>query len=104
MTVQLSDARLTNMIAEGCGEIFEGVHKGVLLCVVVLGDAGYELDKSWISRVLEDHLPNDGFLSEEAVDDLVRLCKERVWIVGPLDGTKEFATGRHDWAVHIALV
>ena len=43
-------------------------------------------------------------LSEEASDDLARLKKDRVWIVDPLDGTKEFATGRQDWAVHIALV
>src|SRR5699024_5246262 len=104
MTVQLSDARLTNMIAEGCGEILKGVRKGGLLRGRALGDAGDELAQSWISRDLEQHRPNDGFLSEEAVDDLDRLGKERVWIVDPLDGTKEFATGRQDWAVHIALV
>ena len=104
MTVQLSDARLTNMIAEGCGEILKGVRKGGLLRGRALGDAGDELAQSWISRVLEQHRPDDAFLSEEAVDNLDRLGKKRVWIVDPLDGTKEFATGRQDWAVHIALV
>jgi 3'(2'), 5'-bisphosphate nucleotidase len=49
--------------------------------------------------------PEDAILSEESKDDLVRLGRERVWIVDPLDGTREFGEpGRTDWAVHIALV
>ena len=48
--------------------------------------------------------PADAILSEEAADDPRRLGAERVWIVDPLDGTREFAEGRDDWAVHIALV
>lgn len=103
MTVQLDDARLTNMIAEGCGEILKGVRKGGLLRSRALGDAGDELAQEWISRVLAQHRPDDGFLSEEATDNPDRLSKDRVWVVDPLDGTKEFATGRQDWAVHIAL-
>lgn len=48
--------------------------------------------------------PGDAVLSEEAADDPVRLTSERVWIVDPLDGTREFGeAGRPDWAVHIAL-
>lgn len=70
----------------------------------MLGDAGDELAQNWIARVLEQHRPEDGFLSEEAADNPARLNRERVWIIDPLDGTKEFATGRQDWAVHIALV
>ena len=104
MTLELSDSRLTNLIAEGCGEILKGVRAGGLLRDLALGDAGDEIAQSWIARVLEEHRPGDGFLSEEKTDDLERLGKERVWIVDPLDGTKEFATGRQDWAVHIALV
>ena len=42
-------------------------------------------------------------LSEEAADAPGRLTAERVWIVDPLDGTREFAEGRSDWAVHVAL-
>ncbi len=49
--------------------------------------------------------PDDAVLSEESKDDPVRLTAERVWIVDPLDGTREFAEfGRTDWAVHVALV
>lgn len=48
--------------------------------------------------------PDDALLSEEGVDDQRRLQCERVWIVDPLDGTKEYALpGRADWAVHVAL-
>lgn len=48
--------------------------------------------------------PDDAVLSEEGVDDPVRLSATRVWIVDPLDGTREFSeTGRTDWAVHVAL-
>jgi 3'(2'), 5'-bisphosphate nucleotidase len=49
--------------------------------------------------------PEDPILSEESADDLVRLDSSRVWIVDPLDGTREFGEkDRDDWAVHIALV
>jgi 3'(2'), 5'-bisphosphate nucleotidase len=48
--------------------------------------------------------PDDAVLSEEGVDDPVRLAASRVWIVDPLDGTREFGEeGRTDWAVHVAL-
>ena len=48
--------------------------------------------------------PGDGVLSEEGVEDAARLDHERVWIVDPLDGTREFGeAGRSDWAVHVAL-
>jgi len=48
--------------------------------------------------------PGDFVLSEEAADNPARLAADRVWIVDPLDGTREFGeTGRTDWAVHVAL-
>jgi 3'(2'), 5'-bisphosphate nucleotidase len=60
-------------------------------------------------EVLVDRLrtlyPCDAILSEEAVDDGCRLDGDRVWIIDPLDGTREFAEpARDDWAVHVALV
>jgi 3'(2'), 5'-bisphosphate nucleotidase len=45
----------------------------------------------------------DAVLSEEATDDHVRLGSARVWIIDPLDGTREYSEGRSDWAVHVAL-
>jgi 3'(2'), 5'-bisphosphate nucleotidase len=48
--------------------------------------------------------PDDAVLSEESADDLARLDAERVWIIDPLDGTREYSmAGRTDWAVHVAL-
>lgn len=104
MTAQLSDARLAHRLAQGTGDILKGVRDVGVLRGRNLGDAGDELAQNWIARVLAQHRPDDGFLSEEAADNPGRLTKDRVWIIDPLDGTKEFATGRSDWAVHIALV
>ena len=50
------------------------------------------------------HIGDDGWLSEETRDDLIRLEKQRVWVVDPLDGTKEFVTGIPEWSVSIGLV
>ncbi len=48
--------------------------------------------------------PDDAILSEESADDLARLDHDRVWIVDPLDGTREYGElDRDDWAVHVAL-
>jgi 3'(2'), 5'-bisphosphate nucleotidase len=52
---------------------------------------------------VEAQRPDDGILSEESIDNSERLAKSRVWIVDPLDGTREYSEGRDDWAVHVAL-
>ncbi|HEY1738441.1 MAG TPA: 3'(2'),5'-bisphosphate nucleotidase CysQ, partial [Acidimicrobiia bacterium] len=57
-----------------------------------------------ILETLARERPDDAVLSEESKDNPARLNAPRVWIVDPLDGTREFAEGRDDWAVHIALV
>ncbi|MFF7790476.1 inositol monophosphatase family protein [Streptomyces sp. NPDC007991] len=65
------------------------------------GDHGAQ---SVLAGLLKRHRPDDAVLSEEAADDLGRLTARRVWIVDPLDGTREFAAPpREDWAVHVAL-
>jgi 3'(2'), 5'-bisphosphate nucleotidase len=57
-----------------------------------------------ILQELRRAFPGDAVLSEEGRDDHTRLHARRVWIVDPLDGTREFAeAGRTDWAVHVAL-
>ena len=104
MTAHLDDATLTHRLAVGTSEILKGIRGVGLLQALNLGDAGDDLAQNWIARVLAQHRPDGGFLSEEAADNPDRLNKDRVWIIDPLDGTKEFATGRQDWAVHIALV
>ena len=65
------------------------------------GDLG---SQEYLADELAKHRPGDAVLSEEAADDLARLTAERVWIIDPLDGTREFGEpGRVDWAVHVAL-
>ena len=58
----------------------------------------------FLAAQLAEHRPDDAVLSEEAPDDLRRLTADRVWIIDPLDGSREYAEpGRTDWAVHVAL-
>src|SRR6516225_2397709 len=66
--------------------------------------AGDKRSHGFLMEALANERPGDAVLSEEGADNPVRLRSERVWIVDPLDGTREFSeAGRHDWAVHVAL-
>jgi 3'(2'), 5'-bisphosphate nucleotidase len=67
-------------------------------------DAGDKRSHDFLMEALTRERPGDAVLSEEGADNPVRLRAERVWIVDPLDGTREFSElGRNDWAVHVAL-
>ena len=69
-----------------------------------LGDAGDDDANRRLLELLQAEHPEDAVLSEESADDPRRLDAHRVWIVDPLDGTREFTeAGRTDWAVHVAL-
>ena len=66
--------------------------------------AGDKRSHEFLMEALAAERPGDAVLSEEGADNPVRLTAERVWIVDPLDGTREFSElGREDWAVHVAL-
>ncbi len=70
----------------------------------MLRKAGDRLSHEFLAAELAARRPGDVILSEEAADDKARLTADRVWIVDPLDGTREFGEpGRTDWAVHVAL-
>ena len=70
----------------------------------LLRKAGDRLSHEFLVAELARRRPGDVVLSEEGADDPARLAAERVWIVDPLDGTREFGEpGRTDWAVHVAL-
>ncbi len=70
----------------------------------LLRKAGDRLSHEFLVAELAASRPGDAVLSEEAADDKARLTADRVWIVDPLDGTREFGEpGRTDWAVHVAL-
>jgi 3'(2'), 5'-bisphosphate nucleotidase len=69
-----------------------------------LKDAGDLRSHELLMELLAAHRPDDAVLSEEGKDDPVRLSASRVWIVDPVDGTREFSEPpRDDWAVHVAL-
>ncbi|WP_179474899.1 3'(2'),5'-bisphosphate nucleotidase CysQ [Mycolicibacterium vinylchloridicum] len=66
--------------------------------------AGDKRSHDYLMEALAKARPGDAVLSEEGADDPVRLRSRRVWIVDPLDGTREFSElDRDDWAVHVAL-
>ena len=68
-------------------------------------DAGDAVSQTFLADELERTRPDDAVLSEEGLEDPRRFDADRVWIVDPLDGTREFSErGRVDWAVHVAFV
>ncbi len=68
------------------------------------GAVGDRRSNELLLRLLAEARPDDAVLSEEAADDAVRLTRDRVWIIDPLDGTREYGEPpRADWAVHVAL-
>jgi 3'(2'), 5'-bisphosphate nucleotidase len=94
----MTDAELAEAIATETGAL--------LLAIQADGADGARGDREANALILERlraARPGDAILSEESADDLTRLERSRVWIVDPLDGTREFAEGRDDWAVHVAL-
>lgn len=103
----MTDEDLAAKLAEGAGQL---VLK-VLLSMRggPLGEAGAVgliADKAanrFILDGLAEARPDDAVLSEECPDNPARTANSRCWIVDPLDGTREFVEGRHDWAVHVAL-
>lgn len=99
----MTDAELAAMLAEAAGQALAAVAAQGALAGVALGAEGDRLANKLILDGIRKHRPDDGVLSEESADDGARLGKSRVWIVDPLDGTREYAEGRDDWAVHVGL-
>ncbi|MDX8031938.1 3'(2'),5'-bisphosphate nucleotidase CysQ [Lentzea sp. BCCO 10_0856] len=92
-------------MAETDGELARrlAIETGRLLVRVRPGD-GDLTAQIFLAAQLKQHRPDDAVLSEEAPDDPSRLTADRVWIIDPLDGSREYAEpGRTDWAVHVAL-
>lgn len=105
MSPDLTDAALAADLAADAGELLLALRDQVGFGHPwLLGDAGDSRANARLLRRLRAERPGDAVLSEEAYDDLTRLHADRVWIVDPVDGTREFSTpGRGDWAVHVAL-
>jgi 3'(2'), 5'-bisphosphate nucleotidase len=99
----MNDHELAAHLAEEAGRILlevraSGKHHGK-----ELGRAGDAEANAFLVAALRELRPDDGLLSEEEKDSFARLDRERVWIVDPVDGTREYGEERTDWAVHVAL-
>ena len=94
-------------LASQAGEVLlrlRAAHADPQTCRHALREAGDAGSQAFLARELASSVPDDAVLSEEAVDDKARLAASRVWIIDPLDGTREFGQmPRTDWAVHVAL-
>ena len=108
------DTALAASLAAGAGRVLLDLRDragrdGVPFDGEALGRAGDAAAQAWLAEALADTRPDDAVLSEEAERDDRRLTADRVWIVDPLDGTREFAecaaggARRTDFAVHVAL-
>ena len=99
-----TDARLAARLARHAGALLLDLQRTSGLRGKDLGKAGDEQSNEWLLHELAAARPGDAVLSEESADSPARLSANRVWIIDPLDGTREYGMlGRPDWAVHVAL-
>ncbi|KLL12757.1 3'(2'),5'-bisphosphate nucleotidase CysQ [Protofrankia sp. BMG5.30] len=101
----LDDAALAARLATDAGALLLRIRAELGFAdPAALRDAGDARSQALLAAALARHRGQDAVLSEEATDDPARLTARRVWIIDPLDGTREFSEpGRSDWAVHVAL-
>jgi 3'(2'), 5'-bisphosphate nucleotidase len=98
-----TDAQLARRIADVAGELLLTLQRSKMFEGKALGKAGDRVANAFIMEALKAQRPDDGVLSEEEKDNAARLTQSRVWVIDPLDGTREYGEERTDWAVHIAL-
>ena len=99
-----ADTALAAAIAEEAGQLLLALRADGCATGAELGRRGDAESNALLLRRLAEQRPTDAVLSEESADSAVRLTADRVWIIDPLDGTREFGMPpRTDWAVHVAL-
>jgi 3'(2'), 5'-bisphosphate nucleotidase len=99
----VDDVALAATAARAAAEALVELRAGGLTGRALM-DAGDRIADQAIFSALVRERPEDVIFTEEAADSPRRLDADRVWIVDPLDGTREYGeTGRRDWAVHVAL-
>jgi 3'(2'), 5'-bisphosphate nucleotidase len=99
----VTDIELARHIATVAGKLLVDLQQSGLFEGKALGKAGDRVANAVIMEALKANRPDDAILSEEEKDNPDRLAASRVWIVDPLDGTREYGESRTDWAVHVAL-
>ena len=104
MNDRANDITLARELANEAGALLVALRGANSYQGTALGDVGDARANEFLLTRLAALRPNDAVLSEESADDRSRLNAERVWIIDPLDGTREFSEPpRDDWAVHVAL-
>ena len=98
-----TDGELAARLAHEAGTLLLALRKSGEFSGKALGDEGDRRANVLLVEALRAARPDDAILSEESRDTLDRLDKSRVWIVDPVDGTREYGEGRSDWAVHVGL-
>ena len=100
------DLRRIGTALEEAAKVLERFTPGMIEATKKAGGSPVTEADLAVNAVLEKHLPREGegWLSEETRDDASRLERSRVWIVDPVDGTKEFVQGIPEWCVSIGLV
>jgi 3'(2'), 5'-bisphosphate nucleotidase len=99
----VTDGELAAFLAQEAGRMLLILQHSKQLAGKELGDEGDRIANDFLMGMLRMRRPKDPILSEEERDSKGRLASSRVWIIDPLDGTREFSEGRSDWAVHVAL-
>lgn len=100
----MTDSALAADLAEQAGALLLDLQRTSSLTGKELGKAGDAQANVLLLDLLAAERPGDAVLSEESADSDARLSADRVWIIDPLDGTREYGMeGRTDWAVHVAL-
>jgi 3'(2'), 5'-bisphosphate nucleotidase len=99
----MTDSELAAHLAHTAGKLLLQVRDCGLLTAKALGKTGDQTANQFLIHAIREQRPDDGLLSEESKDTEERLSKARVWIIDPVDGTREYGEGRTDWAVHVAL-
>ena len=99
----MTDADLAAHLAETAGRLLLEVRASGLFSAKALGKAGDQTANQFLVHALQEQRGEDGLLSEEMACDGARLQHSRVWIVDPVDGTREYGEERADWAVHVGL-
>lgn len=103
MIVEESDVKLAARLASEAGVLLLALQRSKEFTGKPLGDQGDSIANAFLMKTLRELRPDDALLSEEEADNAQRLSAKRVWIIDPLDGTREYSEGRSDWAVHVAL-
>ncbi|MGP5665527.1 3'(2'),5'-bisphosphate nucleotidase CysQ [Glutamicibacter arilaitensis] len=102
----MGDLEHARALAQGAGQTLMRLRAAAGergLAGKALKDAGDRAAQDYLSAELRRLYPSDAVLSEESEDTKERLNHRRVWIIDPLDGTREYSEFRDDWAVHVAL-